>query len=272
MKIGVRAHDSGRFTVAKLAALLKREGYDAAQLVLPKAFTGVDSYAAIDGRLIESVRREFDRQKIEIAVFGCYMDLANPDPEIRRRAVGTFCTCLKWAKESGARVIGTETAYARLSGADRKAWRPDMLDSIWRILEAANRIDMTVALEPVYWHPLTGLEEVQELLHKAQDKTHLKLIFDPANLLEFPEATDQDAYWRKWLEAVGEWIEIFHIKDFAVSPAGEYVPKLLGEGVIRYEPIAAWIKANRPDSCLIREEMAPAEAQKDIRFLKEMFC
>ena len=57
-----------------------------------------------------------------------------------------------------------------------------MLDSIWRILEAANRIDMTVALEPVYWHPLTGLEEVQELLHKAQDKTHLKLIFDPANL------------------------------------------------------------------------------------------
>lgn len=70
MKIGVRAHDYGRFTVAKLAALLKREGYDAAQLVLPKAFTGVDSYAAIDGWLIESVRREFDRQKIEIAVFG----------------------------------------------------------------------------------------------------------------------------------------------------------------------------------------------------------
>ena len=93
-----------------------------------------------------------------------------------------------------------------------------------------------------------------------------------AGLAKFGEATDQDVYWRKWLGAVGEWIEIFHIKDFTVSPAGEYVPRLLGEGVIRYEPIAAWIKANRPDSYLIREEMVPAEAQKDIRFLKEMFC
>ncbi len=271
MKIGVRAHDYGRFEVKALAQLLKQEGYDAAQLVLPKVFAGVDSYAAIDGRLIETIREEFDRQKIEIAVFGCYMDLANPNQEIRQKAVATFCDCLIWAKELGAGVIGTETAYARLSAKERKEWQPYMLDSIWRILEKANAVDMTLALEPVYWHPLTGLEEVQEVLHKAQDNKHLKLIFDPANLLEFPATTDQDAYWTKWLSAVGEWIEVFHIKDFTVSPAGEYVPRLLGEGVLKYDAIAAWVKANRPDSCLIREEMVPAEAQRDIRFLKEMF-
>ena len=41
MKIGVRAHDHGRMEIEELAKLLKAEGYQAAQLVLPKVFTGI---------------------------------------------------------------------------------------------------------------------------------------------------------------------------------------------------------------------------------------
>ena len=44
MKIGVRAHDYGKMEIERLAAVLHDEGYQAAQLALPKAFSGIDTY------------------------------------------------------------------------------------------------------------------------------------------------------------------------------------------------------------------------------------
>ena len=37
MKIGVRAHDYGRMEIEKLAEVLRAQGYDGAQLAMPKA-------------------------------------------------------------------------------------------------------------------------------------------------------------------------------------------------------------------------------------------
>ena len=56
------------------------------------------------------------------------------------------------------------------------------------------------------------------------------------------------------------------------DPEGNYCPALLGEGVIQYETIAQWLHENRPDMYLIREEMNPAAAQRDIAFMKKIFC
>ena len=61
-----------------------------------------------------------------------------------------------------------------------------------------------------------------------------------------------------------------HIKDFTLDEKGEYRPALLGEGVIQYETISKWLHENRPDMYLLREEMNPAEAQREIGFLKRM--
>mgnify|MGYP000667952998 CR=1 FL=1 len=44
MKIGVRAHDYGKHSIEGLASLLREEGYDGAQLALPKVFEEIDSY------------------------------------------------------------------------------------------------------------------------------------------------------------------------------------------------------------------------------------
>ena len=70
MKAGVRAHDYGRHGVAEYAALLKNEGYEAVQLAIPKAFTGIGGYEDITEALCEEIRREFEAQKLEIAVLG----------------------------------------------------------------------------------------------------------------------------------------------------------------------------------------------------------
>ena len=99
MKIGVRAHDYGRHGVADYAALLKKEGYEAVQLAIPKAFTGIEGYGDITEELCEQIREEFAKQEIEIAVLGCYMDLGNPDAEVRAhrrcRPLKTVCTTIR---------------------------------------------------------------------------------------------------------------------------------------------------------------------------------
>ncbi|MCI6004868.1 MAG: sugar phosphate isomerase/epimerase family protein [Blautia sp.] len=270
MKIGVRAHDYGKMEIEKLARVLKSEGYHAAQLALPKAFAGIDSYADIMPSHLERIRKAFEENEIEIPVFGCYMDLGNPDPQVRSNAVKTLKQCLAYSREIGAKMVGTETAYPRLNREEKEIWHPYMMDSIKRVMEEAVRLDVKLAIEPVYWHPLENVDVVLDVMDQIGDEEHLRMIFDASNLLEHPDTTDQKAYWSGWLEKTGRYIEAMHIKDFTLNKDGQYCPALLGEGVIQYETISEWLHENRLDMYLLREEMNPAEAQKDIDFLKKM--
>ena len=270
MKIGVRAHDYGKMEIEKMAETLHREGYAAAQLALPKVFTGIDSYEDITGKHLERIRKAFEEWNVEIPVFGCYMDLGNPDEEVRRYAVKTLKKCLAYSKEAGAKVVGTETAYPHLNKEEKARWYPFMLDSIKRVVEEAVRIDAKLAIEPVYWHPLENLEAVTDVFRKVGDREHLKLIFDASNLLQYPDTTDQETYWKEWLDTVGESVEAMHIKDFYFDENGRYCPVLLGKGVIRYEAVSAWLHEHRPDMYLLREEMNPETAGEDIDFMRKI--
>ena len=48
---------------------------------------------------------------------------------------------------------------------------------------------------------------------------------------------------------------------------GQYQPTLLGEGVLDYTAVSAWLHANKPDMYLLREEMNPETARQDIEFM-----
>lgn len=270
MKIGVRAHDYGKMEIEKLAETLHNAGYEAAQLALPKAFSGIDSYADITPKHLERIRTAFEKWNVEIPVFGCYMDLGNPDDEVRKFAVDTMKQCLAYSKEVGAKVLGTETAYPHLTKEEKKIWYPYMMDSIKRVVDEAVRLDVKLAIEPVYWHPLENLEAVRDVMEQVKDEAHLRMIFDASNLLEFPDTTDQRAYWSEWLSAIGTYIEAMHIKDFYFDENRTYCPTPLGKGAIDYSAISEWLHANKPEMYLLREEMNPEIAQADIAFMRTL--
>lgn len=269
MKIGVRAHDYGKMEIEELARVLREEGYEAAQLAVPKAFVGIESYEDITYRHLERIRKTFEENKIEIPIFGCYMDLGNPDKDIRSYAVETLKKCLSYCKEAGAKMVGTETAYSRLKNEEKKIWYPYMLDSLQRVMEEATRIDVKLAIEPVYWHPLDSIEVVLQVMDKIKDEEHLRMIFDASNLLESPETTDQNSYWSAWLNQTGRYIDVMHIKDFVLNEEGQYSPTLLGKGVIQYQHISQWVHTNKVEMYLLREEMNPLTSRNDIEFLKK---
>ena len=268
MKIGVRAHDYGRHGVAEYATLLKQEGYEAIQLAIPKAFTGIESYADITESLCEEIREQFEKQQIEIAVLGCYMDLGNPNEEIRAQAVQTFKQCLHWSQIIGARVVGSETAYPHLNKLEKKAWFSPMMDSLKELRDEAEKCNVWMAIEPVGWHPLEDAETARDILQEL-DSNHVKIIFDPANVLERPGEICQPEYWKRCFALLGDYIESIHLKDFTVDEQGAYVPKLLGEGCMDYGVLMEWLKT-RLDMPVLREEMNPLTAAKDLAFMREM--
>lgn len=270
MKIGVRAHDYGKMKIEELAEKLHEAGYQAAQLALPKVFTEIGSYESITPSHLERIRNAFEKYQIEIPVFGCYMDIGNPDTEVREYAVKTLKMCLAYSKEIGAKTVGTETAYLLLTKEEKRIWYPYMLDSLKRVMDEAARLDVKLAIEPVYGHPLDSLEAVLDVMGQIGDETHLRMILDPSNLLEFPDRTVQEEYWENWMEYTGKYIAAIHMKDFVLDEKGNYFPMLLGQGVVDYRTIFRWLHENAPDMYLLREDMNPATAQEDIRYMRSL--
>lgn len=270
MKLGVRAHDYGKMEIEALAARLHEEGCQAAQLAIPKAITGIDDYTDITHEHLLRIRQAFAQNNVDIPVLGCYMDLGNPDPQVRRQGVDNLKRCLYFAKEIGAGIVGTETAYPRLNAQQKEQWRPYMMDSIHQVVEEAQRLDAKLAVEPVYWHPLDSLDITLELARQINDPEHLRFILDPSNLLEFPANTDQDALWSTWLDAIGQWVDVIHVKDFTVGAQGQYQPTQLGKGVLHYDAVCRWLQKQKREIYLLREEIDPATAAQDLTFLKHM--
>lgn len=268
MKLGVRAHDYGKHEVEVLADILKKEGYEAAQIAIPRSFAGVESFEDINEDLLYRMKEAFEARNIEIAVLSCYQDLGNPDDEIRGKAVDTFKKCLYYSKLVGARLVGSETSYAHLSKLEKHIWFPYMMDSLKRLVEEAEKQDVWMAIEPVAWHPLEDVETTLEVLHEL-NSDHVKLIFDLANVLERPAEINQPAYWEKCFSMIGDYIETIHLKDFTVGPNGEYQPRLLGEGIMDYEVFRNWLKT-RPDMPVMREEMNPETAAADLAFMRKL--
>lgn len=268
MKIGVRAHDYGRHDVKEYAKLLHEEGYDTVQLAIPKAFNGVERYEDITDALLYEIRDAFAAEQVEIAVLGCYMDLGNPKEEVREYAVKTFCDCLRYSKILGAKVTGSETAYPHLSKLEKQQWFPTMMDSLKLLRDEAEYLGVNMAIEPVAWHPLTDVETTLEVL-KQLDSNRVKIIFDPANVMERPAEVVQSAYWKRCFETLGDYIEAIHLKDFEVDEAGNYIATLLGEGCMEYTELENWLKTH-PDMPVLREEMNIAHAKRELEFMRQM--
>ena len=50
-----------------------------------------------------------------------------------------------------------------------------------------------------------------------------------------------------------------------------YGPVCLGDGVIRYGEIVKWMKQHKPEIVVVREELEPKTAQKDIAYMRKLW-
>ena len=254
--IGFRAHDFGSFNSASELAKVVSEVKSPAviQLALNKVIPTAKKCPEWDEEYISSIRDDLAKEDVSVAVIGCYINPVHPDEDERKKQLTRFKRSLELNKAFGCRIVGTETG----SWTPKITYSPEtyeehvfeaLLSSIDYMLNEAIKNDAICAIEPVAFpHTMCTVERTLRVLNKFQDE-HLKLIFDPINLVPrlgipeldgsyraIPSEEAQAKYINTCLDAFAPRICALHCKDYVLSEDGHKKGDLpVTTGIFRWD-------------------------------------
>lgn len=267
MKIGLRAHDYGRHKPEELIKQIREDGFEGIQLAMPKAIPGINSHDDPTQELVEEIRKACVKHNVEVTVLGCYVEPSLLDDAERKIHVGRFLRTMDFMKTLDATCIGTETTNFNYPESQREEVYTILVDSVRQMVKKAEEIGVDVAIEPVSRHTLNTPELTARLL-KDVPSERLKIIFDPVNLLSAENIKDQDNLWDRSFEAFGDKICAVHIKGAKLNDQGELVSTSLRDSAVNYTKVINWLKKNKPEVTLLREEIKKEMAKDDLEFIK----
>ncbi len=194
---------------------------------------------------MERIRNAAEAHGIAIAAVNGTFNMAHPDPAVRAEAVRRFDSFLAASKSIGASIVslcsGTRCAnhlwtYDPANRTD-EAWR-DMLDSMCRCTELAERYDMILAVETEASNVISTPEDARRLLDTVASR-HLKMILDPANLFLPGTARPENVRptLRHAFDLFGGDIVLAHGKDIHAGDGIDFCAT--GEGIVDYPYLAA---------------------------------
>jgi sugar phosphate isomerase/epimerase len=272
MRLGVRAHDFGKLPVEELAGRIAGKGFSCVQLAPSKAIAGFDTDL---GRLSPGfachVKEAFQRHHLQIAVLGCYINLADPDAGQRQRQLARFKEYLRHARDFGCSVVGTETGSVNPDFSFHPGNRGEeafqtVLGSVREMVAEAERFGVFVGIEGVERYVISDPPRIRRLIDGI-GSNNLQIIFDPVNLLSVENYRRQDAIITESFELFGDRIAILHAKDFVVD-GGSLRSVLSGQGMLNYGLLMDLIKARKPYINILMEDTHPETVEDGVRFLR----
>ena len=256
LQIGIRLHDvntasdaAGKTLEARLCKA-REEGFVCAHLAYRKVISGVAfTPAALNEGLAAYTKRAFERERMDIAVLGCYLNLAHPDAEKLAAIKAEYAAHLRVAALCGAAVVGTET------GCPNEAYRTDanthtrealelFIRNLADVVACAEHWGVSLAIEPVWNHIVYNADRALEVIRAIQSP-NLRIILDPVNLLGPENADDREAVFADAMEKLCPHIAVLHLKDF-IRRDGKLISVAAGTGEMDYHSILRFMKAEKP--------------------------
>jgi len=281
MQIGIRLHDvntglpEAEQTMEARAEKARQEGFSCVHLALQKVIKGVtfDECTLTEG-LAAYVRQVFARNDLDIAVLGCYFNLANPDPVQIEQIKSRYYAHLRVAPLMGAAMVGTETgapnvqykldAYTH-SDAALKTFMYHLED----VVAEAERRGVTIAIEPVWNHIVYNADRAAQVLQGIGSR-NLRIILDPVNLLCVENADNRDAVIADAIDRLGERVAMVHLKDFDIRD-GKMVSIAAGTGRMDYTRILRFMKERKPYIHATLENTDNTTAVSSRKILEELY-
>ena len=264
MQLGIRLHDIKKAPLEERLAIAHEQGFTCGHLALSKVVSEhpVDDAALTPGYAMY-LKRLFAQNELDVAVLGCYLNLAHPNPQKLKEITHRYLAHIRFASLLGAGVVGTET------GAPNEEYRfeerchsDEALDLFVRnlrpVVEYAEKMGVIFAIEPVYKHIVYCPKRARQVLD-AIGSPNLQIIFDPVNLLDVGSYEERDAIIAEAIELLGEDIAMVHIKDFQVRD-GALVSVAAGTGEMDYAQIIRFIKGRKPHVHVTLENTVPENA------------
>jgi sugar phosphate isomerase/epimerase len=182
-------------------------------------------------------------------------------------------TQIEVAKELGLNLVGTETTNFGTSSMEGKLSREDtylnMKDSVLRMVEKAEQLNVNVGIEPVAEHTLYSAEMTRRLIDEV-NSAKLRVIFDPVNLiLTQSDIEMQEQIFSSFVNLLGEEISALHVKDIVLEN-GEKIWRNIGKGSINIKPVVDRLLKINPSISALREEVKPESADIDVKALREL--
>lgn len=254
LQIGIRLHDVNTTrdrafqTLEARAKTAREEGFSCVHLALSKVVSGMtfDEAAMTEG-LAMHVKRVFARNDLDVAVLGCYLNLAHPDPAKLKEIQSKYYAHIRLAALSGICTVGTETgapnaAYRYEPACHGRAALTAFLRGLEPVVAEAERRGVTLAIEPVWSHIVWNPDRALEVI-RAMGSRNLRIIFDPVNLLS-PENVDRrDRVIGEAMDKLCDRIAVVHLKDYRGADLKNVAA---GTGEMDYSAILSFLKARKP--------------------------
>ena len=274
MNIGIRLHDTAPGTLEQRLGFARAQGFSCAHLALSKVLTDFsmpDAPRLMDADLAARVRAAFEREGMGCAVLGCYLCLTARDADEVRRTRDIYRAHLRFAREIGARVVGTETPPAPslgMTGADAQSEEAFALfiECVKPLVRCAEEEGTILAIEPVCEHIVSTPERAQRML-EILNSDSVRIILDAVNLLRSDMTDRADAVIDDAIARLGDRVSVLHMKDFTDAP-GEPRPRssACGTGRMRYGSLLAL--ARRCDLPMTLEDTTPGNAEAARKYLE----
>ncbi len=264
MQIGIRLHDVKKAPLGERLQTAREQGFVCAHLALSKVISEnpVDDGALTPGYAMY-LKKLFAQNQMDIAVLGCYLNLANPNPESLKMITRRYLTNIRFASMLGAGVVGTET------GAPNEDYHFEEVCHTEKALELfirnlrpvvgyAERMGVILAIEPVYRHIVCNPKRARRVLDEIASP-NFQIIFDPVNLLDISNYQNSDEIFAEAIDLLGEDVAVMHLKDYRVEN-GSLVSTAAGTGQMDYSRIIRFMKERKPYIHATLEDTVPENA------------
>ena len=264
MQIGIRLHDAKELPLEERLAVIREQGFTCGHMALSKV---MDKKYAANEALTPGyamyLKRLFAKNELDIAVLGCYLNLANPNQEMLKETVEKYKAHIRFAAHLGCGVVGTET------GAPNEEYRHEpachteealqlFIKNLRPVVEYAEKMGVIMAIEPVYKHIVCNSVRARRVLDEI-NSPNLQIILDPVNMLDISNYQDQVAIVEEAIELLGDDVAVVHIKDYVIKD-GKMVSVAAGNGMMNYDALMKFIKEKKPYIHATLEDTVPENA------------
>ena len=290
IKVGLRAHDYGSFNSAEEFG--KRIESDFKEtfihLALKKVIPSSKPWQEWDEEYIYSIRETLEKHGIKIAIVGAYIQPTHVDEEKRESEIQRFIKALSLNKAFGSKIVATETGTRNPNGgysvdtADPKNIEI-FYSGLSRMVEAAAKYDAYCTIEAVnHQHTMSSPERMARMLEKFPSE-HLKILFDPINLVPYEGIKEYDgvplkqptkeamkAFYSPILDLYGDRLVAIHCKDYKLDETDGHkignIPALTG--VFDWRGFAEEIKRRGINVPWTLENLDPATVKETVKTIE----
>lgn len=277
IQLGLRLHDAEKLPMEELLPVVKEKGYTCAHLALGKAMKEYPcTPSALTPGYAHYLRHLFGRNRMDIAVLGCYLNLADPDPAAVRQFQESYYAHIRFASLLGCGMVGTETGAPNREYKYCPECRSDealsiLIRNLRPVVRCAEQFGVILAIEPVARHIVWNGARARRVLDEIGSH-NLQILFDPVNMLDLDNVDRREDVFAEAMELLGPDIAMVHFKDFIRVKEG-YGLKAIGAGTgeMDFTSVMRFIKREKPFIYGTLENTTPDNARECGRRMREWY-